>query len=177
LYISQLHKVMIQKRQKLKKQKHVHSYLNNCSRFYLISSASDTQNNIVMIWEYDYRGGIDLISDLLTSPGTTSTYSVISNLHTLQIAAANTKPPPACSVFNSRSLAASHAQVLLSQQPMPNSYQFPRLTTINKLWRHIFSASLTELDSSLPNLNSLSFILSQSQSQSHIATDGQSVSQ
>jgi hypothetical protein len=39
-----------------------------------------------------------------TRLGTTSNYSVIANLHTIQITAANTKFSPACSVFASRFL-------------------------------------------------------------------------
>jgi hypothetical protein len=69
----------------------------------------------------DYRRGMDWILDLLTQLGTTSNYCVISNLHTLQFTAANTKSSPARSAINSRFLvmdvnsgdsSASRAQVL-----------------------------------------------------------------
>jgi hypothetical protein len=69
----------------------------------------------------DFRQGMDWILDLFTQLGNTSHYSAIAYFHNSQITAANTKSSPACSVFNSRSLAtasnsgyssASRAQIL-----------------------------------------------------------------
>jgi hypothetical protein len=69
--------------------------------------------------------GYLIVLDLLTQLGTTSNYSAITDLHTLQITDANTKSSPAVSVFNSRSLAtdvnsedssASRAQVLYARR-------------------------------------------------------------
>jgi hypothetical protein len=74
---------------------------------------------------------VDGFFDHLCTPfGTTSNYSAIADLHTLQITTASTKSSPSCSVFNSRSLAttsksgdssASLSQVLLLQSSAQNS--------------------------------------------------------
>jgi hypothetical protein len=87
--------------------------------------------------------------DLLTPYtrlGTTSNYSAIANLHTLQFTDANTKSSPACTVFNSRFLVTdvnswdssfSRAQVLLVQRisrnrtpSIPNSTIAPSLLSL-----------------------------------------------
>jgi hypothetical protein len=47
---------------------------------------------------------MDWLLDLLAQLRTTSNYSTNTNLHTLQITAADTKSSPARSDFNSRSL-------------------------------------------------------------------------
>jgi hypothetical protein len=70
------------------------------------------------------------IDHLCTPLGTTSHYSAIADLHTLQVTTAPAKSFPARYVLTSRSLAtvsnsggssASRAQVLLSQPPVQNS--------------------------------------------------------
>jgi hypothetical protein len=120
--------------------------------------------------------------------GTRSNYSAIDNLHTLKFTTASIKPFQACCVSTSSSLAkastsgyssASRAEVLLSQSPVQDFCQFPLLSTTND--QLIVAPSLLSLSCTvqLPTsaLNSLSAIHSaQSQCQSHIATDGQSVS-
>jgi hypothetical protein len=59
----------------------------------------------------DYRWDMDWILDLLTTQyaplGTTSNYSAIAKLHTLQITTALAKFSPACYVFTSHSLATA----------------------------------------------------------------------
>jgi hypothetical protein len=59
----------------------------------------------------DYRRGfgfdIGFIHHLFTQLGTTSNYSTILNLHTLQITTAHAKSFPACCVFTSRSLVTA----------------------------------------------------------------------
>jgi hypothetical protein len=65
---------------------------------------------------------MDWILDLLAQLGTTSNYRAITDLHTFQITAANTKSSPArnvnsrflVTVLNSGDFSASRAQVLLS---------------------------------------------------------------
>jgi hypothetical protein len=66
-----------------------------------------------------------------TPLGTTSNYSAVTNLHTLQTTTATDMPFPACCIFTSRLLAtasdsgyssAARAQVL-SQPPMQASAQ------------------------------------------------------
>jgi hypothetical protein len=54
-----------------------------------------------------YGLDIGFIDHLHTPLGTTSNYSTVSNLHTLQITAAFAKLFPACFVFNSHSLATA----------------------------------------------------------------------
>jgi hypothetical protein len=75
------------------------------------------------------------IDHLHTPIGTTSNYSAITNLHTLQITTVPAKPFPVCCFITSHLLATastngdssgSCAQVLLSQLPMQNS-----LLTVN----------------------------------------------
>jgi hypothetical protein len=72
------------------------------------------------------------ILDLLRPLGTTSNYSAIANLHTLQITTARAKTFPAYCALTTRSLAtasnsgdssASDTQVLLSQPPVQDSCQ------------------------------------------------------
>jgi hypothetical protein len=69
----------------------------------------------------DYRRGLDLLMDLLT------TYSATANHLNSQITTATTKPFPACCVVISRSLktasnsgdsSASRAQILSSHTPV-----------------------------------------------------------
>jgi hypothetical protein len=100
-----------------------------------------TLRSILMLSRFtgcDCRLGMGWILDLLTRLGTTSNYSAIADLHTLQFTTIPAKPFPARCVFNSRSLAmasnsgdssASRAQVLLWQPPMQNSCHFPQLST------------------------------------------------
>jgi hypothetical protein len=70
------------------------------------------------------------IGHLYTQLGTTSNYSVIANLHTIQITKACAKSFSACCVLTNRSLmtasnseysSASRAQVILSLTPVQNS--------------------------------------------------------
>jgi hypothetical protein len=79
------------------------------------------------------------IDHLYTSLGTTSNYSAIANLHTLQITAPNTESSPACSVSTSRSLvtacnsgdsSASRTQVFLPQLTVQNSCQLSTLFSV-----------------------------------------------
>jgi hypothetical protein len=83
---------------------------------------------------------------LYTRLRTTSSYSAVADLHTLQITTAPAKPFPACCVFNSHSLAtasnsgdpsASHAHVLSSQPPVQNSTELidPTLMVITSWHR------------------------------------------
>jgi hypothetical protein len=101
----------------------------------------------------DYRRGIDWIFDILTHLyiplRITSNYGIIANLHTLQLTTVSAKNLPVCNSFNSRSLvtasnsgdsSASHAQVLLLQPPVQNSWK-----PSTQLQRHLFSVSLAEL--------------------------------
>jgi hypothetical protein len=76
------------------------------------------------------------IDHLYTPLGTTSNYSAIADLYTLQITTAPAKSSPVCGFSNSHSLAtacnggdssASSAQVLLSQPPVMNSCQLSTL--------------------------------------------------
>jgi hypothetical protein len=59
----------------------------------------------------DYRRGFGLdigfIDHLYTQLGTTSIYSAIATLHTLQITTTHAKSFPACYVFTSRSLVTA----------------------------------------------------------------------
>jgi hypothetical protein len=108
--------------------------------------------------------------------GTTSNYSATANLHSLEITTANTTSSPACSVFNSRFLATasnrrdssdSHAQVRPVQRISPNwTPSIMNSTIAPSVFNLRCRAQLTD-NSQLTGL---------SQSQSHIATDGQSVS-
>lgn len=59
------------------------------------------------IYGCDYKRSMIWWLDLLTLLGTTSNYSALADLHTLEMTAANTKSSPARSVFNSRSLATA----------------------------------------------------------------------
>jgi hypothetical protein len=77
---------------------------------------------------------MDWTLDLLTQLGSTNNYSATANFQTLQITAANTKSSPACSVFNSRSLATASISgeswltalksILSSEHPATESSQF-----------------------------------------------------
>jgi hypothetical protein len=80
------------------------------------------------------------IDHLYTRLGTTSNYSAIAYLHTLQITPATAKPFPACCVFISRSLAtasnsgdssASRAQVLSSRAELNSQVTTARLAAIS----------------------------------------------
>jgi hypothetical protein len=83
------------------------------------------------VWLKTGYGLVNGFTDHLYTPlRTTSNYSAIANLHTLQFTTAPVKSFKACCVFISRSVAtdsngwnssASHAQVLSSQPPMQNS--------------------------------------------------------
>jgi hypothetical protein len=121
---------------------------------------------------------MDWILNLLTTLRTTNNYSATANLHTLQITTVPAKPFPPCCLLTNHSLAtasnsgdssASCVQVLLSQLPVQNFSQFSQLPT--ELQRHLFLASLVELNYRLPTLNSLSIMLS-SESQSYFTTGG-----
>jgi hypothetical protein len=52
-------------------------------------------------------GELDLLTHLYIPLGTAGNYSATANLHNSQITTATAKPSPACSVFNSRSLASA----------------------------------------------------------------------
>jgi hypothetical protein len=119
------------------------------------------------------------INHLYTPLRTTSNYSTTANLPVHKLL--HTKSSPACSVFNSRSLATASnsgdssapcAQILSSQPPKQNSNQNWLLTTIRlvAIWHQPSSLLFTGWLSTDYSLGC------QSQSQSHIATDGQSVS-
>jgi hypothetical protein len=77
------------------------------------------------------------IDHLYTALRTTSNYSIIANLHILQITTAPAKPFPVCFVIshslatasNSGDSSASCAQVLSSQPSMQNSTLNQQLTT------------------------------------------------
>jgi hypothetical protein len=78
------------------------------------------------------------IDHLYTSPGTTSNYSVIANLHTLQITTASDKPfssllclhqPFLATASNSGDSSASRAQVLSSRPPAQTSTLNRQLST------------------------------------------------
>jgi hypothetical protein len=64
---------------------------------------------------------MDLILDILTQLGTTSNWNATTNLHTLQITAANTNPSPDRSVLNSRSLQR-YVTVVILQLPALRSF-------------------------------------------------------
>jgi hypothetical protein len=78
--------------------------------------------------------------------GTTSNFSAATNLHTLQITAANTKFSPACNVCISRSLisasssgdsSASHAQVRPVQRMSRNwTLSYPSADLESSLYSH-----------------------------------------
>jgi hypothetical protein len=131
---------------------------------------------------YDYRRGMDWWMDLLT----TYTYHLEQQVITvLSLIATLYKSLqyllslfPACYLFIRRALAAacnsgdssvSRAQVLSSQPPMPNST--PKWTNWVPGWRPFHTNLL--VFSSQADFQ----LTGQSRSQSHIATDGRSVSQ
>jgi hypothetical protein len=112
-----------------------------------------------------------------TPLGSTRTYNAIANIHTLEITSTTAKLFPACCVLTSRSLAtASKSGALWS-----SCHSHQCRTHIRYQLRYSVISSQPPLQSSaeLLTFNSLSIILlaeSQSQSQSHIATEDQSVS-
>jgi hypothetical protein len=117
------------------------------------------------------------IGNLYTQLGNTSNYSVIANFHTLQITTACAKPFPACYILTNRSLttasnsgysSASCAQVLLSRRPCRT------LVYCQLNYSAIFSHPLLQSSTKLSPLN---WLECQRLNQSHIATDGRSVSQ
>jgi hypothetical protein len=105
---------------------------------------------IVTYWGCDYRRGLEwmigFIAHFITRLGSTSNYSAIINLHNSQFITAPAKQFPACCVFTSRSPAkaenssASRPQVL----PLP-TLVLPAIPS-TELDRHLFSASLAELN-------------------------------
>jgi hypothetical protein len=110
----------------------------------------------------DYRRGMDWILDL-TQLGTTSNHSAIADFHNSRITTAPTKPFPACYVFTSRFLAtalnsgdssASCAQVLPLSTLIQNC--LPAIPS-TELDRHLFSASLEELNCTQLSTDSIIF--------------------
>jgi hypothetical protein len=100
------------------------AYRTDCFSWHLILSR----------FRGDYRRGMDLWIDLMTTYTHHSELQVLNNpiadFHTSHIITAPVKPFPACCVLTSRSLAAasnsgdsstSRPQVLLSQPPVQNS--------------------------------------------------------
>jgi hypothetical protein len=83
---------------------------------------------------------MDYILDLLTPLGTTSNYSAIADLHTLQITTAPAKHFSACYIVTSRYMvtpsnsgdsSASRAQVLLSQPPHAELLLIPSIPELD----------------------------------------------
>jgi hypothetical protein len=68
------------------------------------------------------------IDHLHTPLGTTSNYSAIANLHTLQITTPDATPFPACCAFNSRSLATA-STVEIPQPPALTSFLLGKYPT------------------------------------------------
>jgi hypothetical protein len=69
------------------------------------------------------------INHFITRLGTTSNYSAIASLHTLQITAENTKSSSACNIFTSRLLVtASNSEIL----QLPHS-DHSRLAIVSQL--------------------------------------------
>jgi hypothetical protein len=108
------------------------------------------------LFKSDYRQGSDWWTDLLTrlhtSLGTTSKYSAVADLYTLQITTTPAKLFPACCVFSSRSIAtasnsgdssASRAHVVTRYCPTTEiSSSQPDFQLSTELDRHLFSACL-----------------------------------
>jgi hypothetical protein len=91
--------------------------------------------------------------------GTTSNYSAIANLHNSQITTAPAKLFPACYVFNSCFLATALTVEIIQLHALTSllSGEYPANELLStQLQRHLFSASLAELDlTANPQLNSL----------------------
>jgi hypothetical protein len=92
-----------------------------------------------VVWSDSRRGfelNIGFIDFFSTRLGTTSNYSAIANLHTLQITTAPAKPFPACCVFTSHSLVTdsnsghSSRAHALSERRLPSSCLFSWQTPV-----------------------------------------------